>query len=149
MMNCATIMGRLTADPELRVAASGKEVCRFTVAVDRPTGDKVTDFIKVICFGKTATFVSRYFHKGSMISVHGRIQTGSYTDDKGIKRYTVEIVPGEVSFCGEKREPSPSEQRSDTSPEGRGKENHTGSGYYSTAAPGDFEEITDEEELPY
>ena len=149
MMNVAVIMGRLTADPELRVATSGKEICRFTVAVDRPGGDRVADFIKVICFGNTANFVEKYFRKGSMIAVQGRIQTGSYTDDKGIKRYTVEIVPGEVSFCGERKsgsgQPSPSDLRSATSPEGRGKDEGV-NGYYSNAVPGDFEEIVGDED---
>ena len=141
MMNVAVIMGRLTADPELRVAVSGKEICRFTIAVDRPGRDKVADFIKVVCFDSTATFVSRYFHKGSMIALQGRIQTGSYTDDKGIKRYTVEIVPNEVSFCGEKKgdaQPAPKVQNADE-----------GTGYYSNAVPSDFDEITDDEDLPY
>lgn len=141
MMNCATIMGRLTADPELRVAVSGKEICRFRVAVDRSGGDKVADFINVVCFSSTANFVARYFQKGSMIAVQGKIQTGSYTDDKGIKRYTVEIVANEVSFCGEKKgdaQPAPKVQSADE-----------GTGYYSNAVPSDFDEITDDEDLPY
>ena len=141
MLNCATIMGRLTADPELRVATSGKEVCRFRVAVDRPTGDKVADFINIVCFGSTASFVARYFQKGSMIALQGRIQTGSYTDDRGIKRYTFEVVASEASFCGDKKgdaQPAPKVQSADE-----------GTGYYSTAAPGDFDEITDDEDLPY
>ncbi len=145
MLNCATIMGRLTADPELRVATSGKEVCRFRVAVDRPTGDKVADFIPVICFGGTANFVEKYFRKGSLIAMQGRIQTGSYTDSKGAKRSTFEVVAGEVSFCeGKKGEGQPSPSPRDTSPEGRGKEADTG--YYSTAEPGDFDEIVGDEE---
>lgn len=138
MLNSATIMGRLTADPELRVATSGKEVCRFTVAVDRPTGDRVADFIRVICFGSTANFVEKHFRKGSMIAVQGRIQTGSYTDDRGVKRNTFEIVAVEVSFCGERKgdaQPAPKVQSADE-----------GTGYYSTAAPGDFEEIVGDED---
>ena len=138
MLNCATIMGRLTAVPELRVATSGREVCRFTVAVDRPTGDRVADFIRVVCFGSTANFVEKYFRKGSMIAVQGRIQTGSYTDDRGKKIYTFEVVAGEVSFCGEKKgdvQPAPKVQSADE-----------GTGYYSTAAPGDFDEIVGDED---
>lgn len=146
MLNCATIMGRLTADPELRVATSGKEICRFTVAVDRPGGDRVADFIKVICFGNTANFVEKYFRKGSMIAVQGRIQTGSYTDDKGIKRYTVEIVPGEVSFCGERRGDNPSTASVPPSLSGTVKADEGLNGYYSNAVPGDFEEIVGDEE---
>ena len=145
MLNCATIMGRLTADPELRVATSGKEICRFTVAVDRPGGDRVADFIKVICFSSTANFVARYFQKGSMIAVQGKIQTGSYTDDKGIKRYTVEIVPGEVSFCGERRGDNPSTASGSPSLSGTVKADE-GTGYYSNAVPGDFDEIVGDED---
>ncbi len=141
MLNSATIMGRLTADPELRVATTGREVCRFTVAVDRPGGDRVADFIRVICFGSTANFVEKHFRKGSMIAVQGRIQTGSYTDDRGAKRYTFEVVAVEVSFCGEKNgdaQPAPKVQSADE-----------GTGYYSNAVPSDFDEITDDEDLPY
>lgn len=138
MLNSATIMGRLTADPELRVATTGKEVCRFRVAVDRPGGDRVADFINVTCFGYTANFVSRYFQKGSMIAVQGRIQTGSYTDNKGGKRNTFEIVPGEVSFCGEKKGDAQSAPKAQSADEG--------TGYYSTAAPGDFDEIVGDDE---
>ena len=141
MLNSATIMGRLTAEPELRVATSGKEVCRFTVAVDRPGGDRVADFIKVICFGNTANFVEKYFRKGSMIAVQGKIQTGSYTDDKGVKRYSFEIVAGEVSFCGEKK--------GDAQPASKVQSADEGTGYYSNAVPSDFDEIEDDEDLPY
>ena len=145
MLNCATIMGRLTADPLIRVAMSGNEICRFTVAVDRPTGDKIADFIPVICFGSSASFVEKHFRKGSMIAVQGRIQTGSYTDSKGVKRSSFEIKADEVSFCGEKKEPSPSLR--DTSPKGRGKEaDESINGYYSTAAPDDFDEIVGDED---
>lgn len=141
MLNCATIMGRLTADPELRVATSGKEVCRFRVAVDRPGGDRVADFINVTCFSSTANFVARYFQKGSMIAVQGKIQTGSYNDDKGVKRYTFEIVAGEVSFCGDKKSAGQSAPKAPS--------NDEGTGYYSNAVPSDFDEIADDEDLPY
>ncbi|MBQ7861627.1 MAG: single-stranded DNA-binding protein [Clostridia bacterium] len=145
MLNSATIIGRLTADPELRVATSGKEICRFRMAVERNGGDRVADFIPVICFGGAANFVEKYFRKGSMIAVQGRIQTGSYTDGKGVKRNTFEIVAVEVSFCeGKKIEGQPSPSPRDTSPERRGKEADTG--YYSTAVPGDFDEIVGDED---
>lgn len=141
MLNSATIMGRLTADPVLRVAVSGNEICRFTVAVDRPTGDRIADFIPVICFGSSATFVEKHFRKGSMIAVQGRIQTGSYTDKKGIKRSNFEIKADEVSFCGEKRPAgqSPTVPKEQSVDEGI-------NGYYSTAAPDDFDEIVGDEE---
>lgn len=141
MLNSATIMGRLTADPVLRVAVSGKEICRFTVAVDRPTGDRIADFIPVICFGSSATFVEKHFHKGSMIAIQGRIQTGSYTDKKGTKRSSFEIKADEVSFCGEKRPAGQSAPKEQTTATNEGI-----NGYYSTAVPSDFDEIVGDED---
>lgn len=146
MLNSATIMGRLTADPELRVATSGKEVCRFTVAVDRPTGDRVADFIRVICFGSTANFVEKHFRKGSMIAVQGRIQTGTYTDSKGNKRSSFEVKADEVSFCGERRGDNPSTASGPPSLSGTVKADEGVNGYYSNAVPGDFDKIVGDEE---
>ena len=146
MLNSATIMGRLTADPELRVATSGKEVCRFTVAVDRPTGDRVADFIRVICFGSTANFVEKHFRKGSMIAVQGRIQTGTYTDSKGNKRSSFEVKADEVSFCGERRGDNPSTASGPPSLSGTVKADEGVNCYYSNAVPGDFDKIVGDEE---
>ena len=105
MLNCAIIMGRLTADPELRQTPSGVSVVRFTVAVDRgyvkQGEERQTDFINVVAWRGSADFVAKYFHKGSMIAVQGSIQTGSYEKD-GVKHYTFEIVADNVSFCGGK-----------------------------------------------
>ena len=105
MLNCAVIMGRLTADPELRQTPSGVSVVRFTVAVDRgyvkQGEERQTDFINVVAWRGSADFVAKYFKKGSMIAVQGSIQTGSYEKD-GVKRNTFEIVADNVSFCGEK-----------------------------------------------
>lgn len=107
MLNCAIIMGRLTADPELRTTQSGISVTSFTVAVDRPykSGDeRQTDFINVVAWRGTADFVSRYFRKGQMIAVQGSIQVRNYEDKNGNKRTAVEIVADNVSFCGSKNE---------------------------------------------
>ena len=141
MMNCITLMGRLTADPELRVATTGREVCRFRIAVDRAGPNKVADFIPIICFGGAATFVEKWFCKGSMIAVQGKLQTSSYSDEQGIKRSNFEVVADEVSFCGEKKV-----EGRQPSPEGRGKEDEGVNGYYSTAVPGDFDEIVGDED---
>lgn len=107
-MNVVAIMGRLTAEPELRTTGSGTAVTSFTVAVDRnfrKAGEEVqTDFINVVAWRQTAEFVSRYFHKGSMIAVQGSIQTRNYEDKSGAKRTAVEIVADNVSFCGSKAE---------------------------------------------
>lgn len=107
MLNSAIIMGRLTADPELRTTSSNISFVRFSVAVDRAYQkqgtERQTDFINVVAWRQTADFVSRYFRKGQMIAVQGSIQTGSYEKD-GVRRQTFEIVADNVSFCGSKSE---------------------------------------------
>lgn len=110
MLNCAVIMGRLVADPELRTTPNGISVTSFCVAVDRSFvkagEERKADFINVVAWRQTADFVTRYFHKGSMIAVQGSIQTRSYEDKNGNKRTAVEIVADNVSFCGSKSEQS-------------------------------------------
>ena len=90
MLNCAVIMGRLTADPELRQTPNGVAVTTFTVAVDRgfvrQGEERKAHFINVVAWRQTAEFVSRYFTKGSMIAVQGSIQTRTYDDKNGLKR---------------------------------------------------------------
>ena len=146
MLNSVTLIGRLTADPEVRVATSGKEICRFRMAVERNGGDRVADFIPVICFGSTANFVEKYFSKGAMIAVQGKLQTGTYTDSKGNKRSSFEVKADEVSFCGERRGDNPSTASSPPSLSGTVKADEGVNGYYSNAVPGDFEEIVGDEE---
>ena len=106
MVNCAVIMGRLTADPELRQTPSGVSVTKFTVAVDRRFAnkdeEKQADFIDVVAWRQTADFVCKYFKKGSMIAVQGAVQTRTYEDKDGNKRKAVEIVADNVSLCGSK-----------------------------------------------
>ncbi len=107
MLNTAIIMGRLTADPELRKTTSGLSVTSFTVAVERnyKSGEeRQADFINVVAWRGTADFVSTYFKKGQMIAVQGSIQTRNYEDKNGNKRTAVEIVADNVSFCGSKAE---------------------------------------------
>ena len=102
MLNHITIMGRLTRDPELRRTDSGIAVASFTVAVDRdraPEGkEKETDFIDCVAWRQTGEFVSKYFAKGSMIVVSGRLQIRGWTDKDGNKRRTAEIVADNVYF---------------------------------------------------
>ena len=102
MLNHITIMGRLTRDPELRRTGSGIAVASFTVAVDRdmaPQGqDKETDFIDCVAWRNTGEFVSKYFAKGSMIVVSGRLQIRGWTDKDGNKRRTSEVVADHVYF---------------------------------------------------
>lgn len=108
MLNTVIIMGRLTADPELRKTQSGTSVTSFTVAVDRrfqqKGEEKQTDFINVVAWRQTAEFIEKYFSKGSMIAIRGSVQTRTYEDKNGNKRTAVEVVADEVSFCGSKGE---------------------------------------------
>lgn len=104
-------MGRLTRDPELRRTGSGLAVASFTVAVDRDwpnkdTGEKETDFIDCVAWRQTGEFVSKYFTKGSMIVVSGRLQIRPWTDKDGNKRKTAEIVADNVYFGESKKKES-------------------------------------------
>lgn len=111
MLNHIVIMGRLTRDPELRRTGSGIAVASFCVAVDRdytsdPSGEKETDFINCVAWRQKGEFVSKYFEKGSMIVVSGRLQIRKWTDDNGINRTTAEIVAENVYFGESKKEKS-------------------------------------------
>lgn len=107
MINNATLMGRLTADPVLRTTNNGTSVTSFSIAVDRkytPTGqERQTDFIDCVAWRSTAEFINRYFNKGSMIALEGEIQTRTWEDNNGNKRKAVEVVVSNVSFCGDKK----------------------------------------------
>ena len=103
MLNHITIMGRLTRDPELRRTGSGVAVTSFTVAVDRDfgkneNGEKETDFIDCVAWRQTGEFVSKYFTKGRMAVVSGRLQIRSWTDKDGNKRRTAEVIADNVYF---------------------------------------------------
>ena len=109
MLNHITIMGRLVRDPELRRTGSGVAVASFTVAVDRDFGgrdggEKETDFIDCVAWRQTGEFVSKYFTKGRMIVVSGRLQIRSWTDKDGNKRRTAEVVADNCYFGDSKRE---------------------------------------------
>ena len=107
MLNSVIIMGRLTADPELRTTPNGLSVTSFTVAVDRnyKSGDeRQTDFISVVAWRGTADFVTRFFKKGQMIAVQGSLQVRNYEDKNGNKRTAYDVVADIVSFCGSKNE---------------------------------------------
>ena len=99
MINKAIIMGRLTRDPEIRTTSSGKQVTQFTVAVENGYGEnKQTAFINCVAWNKQAEFVEKYFTKGMMIIVIGRIQTRSWDGQDGKTHYATEVVANEVSF---------------------------------------------------
>lgn len=107
MLNHITIMGRLTRDPELRRTGNGTSVASFTVAVDRDfaqDGKKETDFIDCVAWRQTGEFVCKYFRKGSMIVVKGRLQIRSWTDKEGNKRKTAEVVADNCYFGSSKHD---------------------------------------------
>ena len=118
MLNHITIMGRFTRDPELRHTQSGTAVTSFTLAVDRDfkdknTGESATDWISCTAWKGTAEFVSRYFRKGRMAVVDGRLQTRSYQDRDGNKRTAVEVVADHVYFGDSKRDSDPLDKLAD------------------------------------
>ena len=109
MLNHITIMGRLVRDPELRRTGSGVAVTSFTVAVDRDfgkneNGERETDFIDCVAWRQTGEFVAKYFAKGRMAVVSGRLQIRPWTDKDGNKRRTAEVVADNVYFGDSKRE---------------------------------------------
>lgn len=142
MINSVVLMGRLTADPELRTTTTGKSVCSFTVAVDsgyqRAGEERSADFINIVAWEQTANFVCRYFRKGSMIAIQGRIQTRRYEDKTGAKRTAFEVIAREVSFCGSKAETGTAAVSTPAQAPA-----------YQSAGSSDFEEITDDEDLPF
>lgn len=141
MLNSIIIMGRLTADPELRTTTSGLSVTSFTVAVDRgyvrPGEEKKADFIPVVAWRTTADFVTKYFRKGSMIAVQGSLQTRNYEDKNGNKRVAFEIVADQVSFCGSKAE---------SGSYGNDAGNVSS---YNNASVDDFSTVVNDDDLPF
>ena len=115
MLNKVVIMGRFTKDPELRRTGSGTAVTSFSLACDRDfksqSGDKETDFIEVVAWKNTAEFVSKYFSKGRMAVVEGRLQIRDWTDKSGNKRTTAEVVAENVYFADSKRSESNDNQK--------------------------------------
>ena len=115
MLNKVVIMGRFTKDPELRRTGSGTAVTSFSLACDRDfksqSGDKETDFIEVVAWKNTAEFVSKYFSKGRMAVVEGRLQIRDWTDKDGGKRRSAEVVADNVYFADSKRSESNDNQK--------------------------------------
>lgn len=166
MYNRVILMGRLTRDPELRQTPGGISMCRFSVAVDRQYAkqgeERQADFFDVTAWRNTADFVCKYFAKGKMIHIEGRLQNNNYTDQNGVKHYQNVVIADSVSFCGDKTgqrdaasDPPPNApqtaQRSAQSP-----------GQPQAAAPatqqqneiglgdlGEFEEILSDGEVPF
>ena len=148
MLNKIILMGRLTRDPELRRTGTGTAVTSFALAVDRDfksqSGEKETDFIDIVAWRSTAEFVSKYFTKGRMAVVEGRLQIRDWTDKDGGKRRSAEVVADNVYFGDSKRD-------------GGDSSGYSAAPAYKNAAPSnfnaggsDFAEIgEDDGELPF
>ena len=160
MLNNISLQGRLTANPELRYTQSQTAVASFTLACDRDradqNGNRECDFFPCVAWGKLGEHVSKWFVKGQMALVSGRIQNRDYTDRNGVNRRTTEIIISSINFCG-KKEDNPNNgggnyQQNNSQPngyqnQGGYQQNNAGVNVY---APPDFEEIGDDDgELPF
>ena len=152
MLNRAIIMGRITANPELRQTQGGVSVLSFTVAVDRrftnPSGERQADFIYCVAWRHTAEFISKYFVKGQMIAIDGVLQSRNYVDKNGNNRSVIEVVVENASFCGSKAETSVNRTHTETASV---SSDHVQNGdSFSFGDIDGFEEIgTDDSELPF
>jgi single-strand DNA-binding protein len=140
MLNVVAIMGRMVKDPELKTINSGKSVCSFRIANDSgykdASGQSQTNWLDVTAWGKTAEFVCKYFPKGALIAIEGRLQSRNYQDKSGNNRNAVEVVVNNVSFAGNK-EPAQSQNvanRAVSAP---------------VAANNEYEPIEDDGDLPF
>lgn len=143
MLNVVVIMGRLTAQPELRTTGNGISVSSFSVAVDRSYqsgGERQTDFINCVAWRANADFITKYFTKGQMIAIRGTLQQRSYTDKDGNKRTTYDVVVDQAQFCGSKQESGGAAPAvKEVSPAS-----------FSNVDTGDFEEISmGDDDLPF
>lgn len=143
-MNKVILMGRLTADPELKQTQSGTSVVSFSISVDRRFNkdeQKKADFISCVAWRTTAEFVAKYFSKGSQILLVGELQTRSWEDQNGQKRYATEVIASEVSFCGSKN---------NTEGNSYAHEEHAPAPAFSAPTPApNFEEVSGDEDLPF
>jgi single-strand DNA-binding protein len=170
MLNHITLMGRLTRDPELRHTGNGTAVASFSLAVerdfrDKTSGQRVTDFIDVVAWRQTGEFVSKYFQKGRMAVVEGRLQMRDWQDRDGNKRRSAEVVAENVYFGDSRRDNdnggyvpassnyAPPASQSYESQSNYGAQNSYGSQnnvYGSPAPASDFTELSDDDgELPF
>jgi len=135
-MNVIALVGRITADPELKHTQSGIAVSRFSIAVDRAYTkqgeEKQVDFINVVAWRNSAEFLCKYFSKGQRIGVQGSVRTGSYMDENGIKRYTFEVYADRLEFV-----------------ERKDKDNGSSSGNSDLSAGQNEEYIPNDDDLPF
>ena len=162
MLNKIFLQGRLVADPELRRTGSGTAVTSFSLAVDRDfksqSGEKETDFIDVVAWRSTAEFVAKYFTKGRMAVVEGRLQIRDWKDREGNNRRSAEVIADNVYFGDSRRDgeggyaPAPQAGRSSSygAPAGNNSYPPSGGGYTAAPAVDQFADLTDDDgELPF
>lgn len=145
MINAVVLMGRLVRDPEIRTTASGKSVCSFSLAVERDfqrSEEKTADYFDCVAWGNTAEFVGKYFHKGRMIALQGRLQARTYKDREGNNRKVVEVIADKVSFTGEKAESTAGKEAPKETKE-------PPAAYESGNLSEGFEALSDDEDLPF
>ncbi len=149
--NKVILIGNMTADPELKQTAAGISVCSFSIAVNRrfakpEQGQQNVDFINIVTWRQSAEFVSRYFKKGNPILVCGQLQTRTWTDNQGQKRYATEVVADEVSFVT-------SAAQSGSAPAQSGGAGYTPDAYgapaYNSTGSANFEELPSDGDLPF
>jgi single-strand DNA-binding protein len=118
MLNKVILIGRLTADPNLRYTQSGNAVANFTLAVDRPYtsqgGEKEVDFIDIVTWRKLAEIVANNLEKGRLVAVEGRLQIRSYDDQNGVRRKAAEIVADQVKFLDYRRQDEPQSETTES-----------------------------------
>lgn len=126
MLNVVAIMGRLARDPELRQTTTGKNVASFRIACDRgrrdANGQSQADWFDVVAWDRTAEFVCKYFQKGSLIIIDGRLQSRSYQDKNGNNRTAIEVVANNVSFVGKNEQPKTARSEPDVQVSDSGQE---------------------------
>lgn len=148
MLNVVALVGRLTADPELKHTSNDLAVTRFSIAVSRSYAragsERQTDFIDIVAWRSTAEFVCRYFRKGNQIAIEGAIQTGSYQDKDGNKRRTFEVVASNVHFVESKKDSMASAESSQ-----RVSSESDSQTVYSNGNDTDFQEIQSDDDLPF
>ena len=149
--NKVILIGNMTADPELKQTAGGTSVCSFSIAVNRrfsksEQAQQTVDFINIVTWRQSAEFVSRYFKKGNPILICGQLQTRTWTDNQGQKRYATEVIADEVSFVT-------SAAQSGAAPVAGNNAGYTPDAYgaptYTNAGASTFEEIPNDESLPF
>ena len=138
MLNKVILMGRLTKDPELQVTPSGVNICSISLAVTRdyakPGEDRETDFINLVAFNNKAVFISSWIKKGQLVAVCGRLQTRTWEDNEGKKRYATEVVVDEIHFAESKRDAAETQRT----------ENN-----FASAPPAGFTADVDDDDLPF